>query len=93
VDAAVAIQKQLEAQAFPAQVRIGLHTAEAQADGGDYHGEGINLAARIGELAQGGQILTSCDSVTGIPLVCSTPDEAQLKGFSEPVQITSIDWR
>jgi class 3 adenylate cyclase len=93
VDAAVAIQKQLDAQAFPAQVRIGVHTTEAQADGGDYQGEGINLAARIGELAQGGQILASCDSVTGIPLVCSVPDEAQLKGFSEPVQITSIDWR
>ena len=93
VDAAVAIQKQLEDQAFPAEVRIGLHTTEAQDDGGDYHGEGINLAARIGELAQGGEILASCDSITGIPLVCSTPDEAQLKGFSEPVQITSIDWR
>jgi class 3 adenylate cyclase len=93
VDAAIAIQKQLEEQAFPAEVRIGLHTAEAQDDGGDYHGEGINLAARIGELAQGGQILASCDSVTGIPLVCSAPDEAQLKGFSEPVKVTSIDWR
>jgi class 3 adenylate cyclase len=93
VDAAVAIQKQLENQAFPAQVRIGVHTTEAQADGGDYQGEGINVAARIGELAQGGQILASCDSVTGIPLVCSVPDEAQLRGFSEPVQITSIDWR
>jgi class 3 adenylate cyclase len=93
VDAAIAIQKQLEDQAFPAEVRIGLHTTEAQDDGGDYHGEGINLAARIGELAQGGQILASCDSVTGIPLVCSAPDEAQLKGVSGPVKVTSIDWR
>jgi class 3 adenylate cyclase len=93
VDAAIAVQKQLEEQAFPAEVRIGLHTAEAQDGGGDYHGEGINLAARIGELAGGGQILASCDSITGIPLVCSAPDEAQLKGFSGPVQITSIDWR
>ena len=93
VDAAIAIQKQLEDQAFPAEVRIGLHTTEAQDDGGDYHGEGINLAARIGELAGGGQILASCDSVTGIPLVCSSPDDTQLKGFSEPVKITSIDWR
>jgi class 3 adenylate cyclase len=93
VETAVAIQKQLEAQAFPAEVRIGLHTAEAQDDRGDYHGEGIHLAARIGELAQGGQILASCDSVTGIPLVCSSPDEAQLRGFSEPVPVTSIDWR
>jgi class 3 adenylate cyclase len=93
VDTAIAIQKQLEDQAFPAEVRIGLHTTEAQDDGGDYHGEGINLAARIGELAQGGQILASCDSVTGIPLVCSSPDEAQLKGFAEPVKVTSIDWR
>jgi class 3 adenylate cyclase len=93
VDTAVAIQKRLEEQAFPAEVRIGLHTAEAQDDGGDYHGEGINLAARIGEIAQGGQILASCDSVTGIPLVCSAPDDAQLKGVSEPVKVTSIDWR
>jgi class 3 adenylate cyclase len=93
VDAAVAIQKQLELQAFPAEVRIGLHTTEAQDDSGDYHGEGINLAARIGELAGGGQILASCNSITGIPLVCSSPEEAQLKGLSERVQITSIDWR
>jgi class 3 adenylate cyclase len=93
VEAAIAVQKQLEDQAFPAEVRIGLHTTEAQDDDGDYHGEGINLAARIGELAQGGQILASCDSVTGIPLVCSSPDETQLTGFSEPVKITSIDWR
>jgi class 3 adenylate cyclase len=93
VDTAIAVQKQLEDQAFPAEVRIGLHTTEAQDDGGDYHGEGINLAARIGELAQGGQILASCDSLTGIPLVCSAPEDAQLKGFAKPVKVTSIDWR
>jgi class 3 adenylate cyclase len=93
VEAAVGIQKQLDEQAFPAEVRIGLHTSEAQDAGGDYQGEGINVAARIGELAEGGQILASCDSVTGIPLVCSAPNDAQLKGFSDPVKITSIDWR
>jgi class 3 adenylate cyclase len=93
VEAATAIQKQLDEQAFPAEVRIGVHSAEAQDAGGDYQGEGINIAARIGELAEGGQILASCDSVTGIPLVCSSPSEAQLKGFADPIKITSIDWR
>jgi class 3 adenylate cyclase len=93
VQAAIAIQKQLDEHAFPAQVRIGLHTAEAQDASGDYQGEGINIAARIGGLAEGGQILASCDSVTGIPLVCSSPTEAQLKGFEDPVKVTSIDWR
>jgi class 3 adenylate cyclase/predicted negative regulator of RcsB-dependent stress response len=93
VESAVAIQKQLDEHAFPAEVRIGVHTAEATDAGGDYQGEGINLAARIGQLAQGGQILASCDSISGIPLVCSTPTEAQLKGFEEPVRVTSIDWR
>ena len=93
VEAAVGIQKQLDEQAFPAEVRIGLHTTEAQDAGGDYQGEGINVAARIGELAEGGQILASCDSVIGIPLVCSAPTDAQLKGFNDPVKITSIDWR
>jgi class 3 adenylate cyclase len=93
VQASIAIQKQLDEHAFPAQVRIGIHTAEAQDTGGDYQGEGISLAARIGGLADGGQILASCDSVTGIPLVCSAPTEAQLKGFTDPVKVTSIDWR
>jgi class 3 adenylate cyclase len=93
VDAAAAIQRRLEEQAFPAEVRIGIHTTEAQDAGGDYQGEGVSIAARIGELAGGGQILASCDSVVGIPLVCSTPTETQLKGFTEPVSITSIDWR
>ena len=93
VEAAVAIQKQLDEQAFPAELRIGLHMTEAQDTGGDYQGEGINVAARIGELAEGGQILASCDSVIGIPLVCSAPNDAQLKGFSDPVKVTSIDWR
>jgi class 3 adenylate cyclase len=93
VEAATAIQKQLEKQAFPAEVRIGIHTTEAQDAGGDYQGEGINIAARIGELAEGGQILASCDSVVGIPLVCSAPAETELKGFTDPVSITSIDWR
>jgi class 3 adenylate cyclase len=93
VEAAVAVQKQLDDQAFPAEVRIGIHTTEAQDAGGDYQGEGINVAARIGELAEGGQILASCDSISGIPLVCSAPADAQLKGFIEPVKITAIDWR
>ncbi|HEY3068720.1 MAG TPA: tetratricopeptide repeat protein [Gaiellaceae bacterium] len=93
VQAAVAIQKGLDEHTFPAQVRIGIHTAEAQDAGGDYQGEGINLAARIGKLAEGSQILASCDSITGIPLVCSAPTETQLKGFTDPVKITSIDWR
>jgi class 3 adenylate cyclase len=93
VQAAIAIQKQLDEQTFPAQVRIGVHTAEAQDSGGDYQGEGINIAARIGGLAGGGEILASCDTVTGIPLVCSAPTEAQLKGFEDPVKVTSIDWR
>jgi hypothetical protein len=25
--------------------------------------------------------------------VCSAPNDAQLKGFSDPVKVTSIDWR
>ena len=41
------------------QVRIGLHTGEAVQEAGDFFGKHVNLAARIGGSATGGQILVS----------------------------------
>ena len=41
------------------QVRMGLHTGEAELRAGDYYGQALNRAARIMSIGHGGQILLS----------------------------------
>ncbi len=41
------------------KVRMGLHTGESQARGGDYYGTTVNRAARVMSSAHGGQVLLS----------------------------------
>jgi class 3 adenylate cyclase len=43
----------------PFRVRIGLHTGEAIREGDDFYGRSVTLAARLGDEAGGGEILTS----------------------------------
>ncbi len=43
----------------PVEIRIGLHTGEAVQEAGDFFGKHVNLAARIGGSAIGGEILVS----------------------------------
>ena len=61
--AAVAVQIALAAEPWgttgPLQVRIGIHTGEAQYRDGDYFGPVLNRAARLMAVAHGGQIVCS----------------------------------
>ena len=41
------------------EVRIGLHTGEAEVRDGDYYGTALNRAARLMSVAHGGQIVVS----------------------------------
>jgi predicted ATPase/class 3 adenylate cyclase len=63
VAAALAAQRALAAQAWPAagavRVRIGLHTGEAIARGDHYVGQEIHRASRICDAGHGGQIVVS----------------------------------
>jgi class 3 adenylate cyclase len=96
LDAAVSIQRALDAhEPLAPDVRIGLHTGGAfHRDDADYAGQGVHLAARIGALAGGGEILVSRESLDGGAgrYGRSEPREAELKGIEEPVEIVSIDW-
>ncbi len=93
VESAIAIQSALEDELL--DVRIGLHSAEALERGNDYAGRGVNLAARIGAAAGAAEILASRETLEGMAASYSQsdPKEAQLKGFSEPVQLVSLAWR
>ncbi|HWI44389.1 MAG TPA: adenylate/guanylate cyclase domain-containing protein [Nocardioides sp.] len=43
----------------PIQVRIGIHTGQVVARDGDYFGRNVAMAARVADLAHGGEVLAS----------------------------------
>jgi len=98
LNAAIAIQRALaehrREHGFALQVRIGIHAGEATRRGQDYSGGEVHLAARIAALAEGGEILTSHETLSRAEgMTGSEPREVTLKGFPEPVPVATIDWR
>ncbi len=63
--AATSIQRRLAAGRAPrlrragVRVRIGVHTGTAVSRAGDYFGRNVATAARVGDLARGGQVLAT----------------------------------
>jgi class 3 adenylate cyclase len=93
VAAAVAIQRGIAGD-LPFEIRVGVHTAEATSVGENYRGKGVHVAARIGALAGGEEIVASRETVEALGSVrTSDPRSAELKGIAEPVDVVSIDWR
>jgi class 3 adenylate cyclase len=95
---AVTIQRRLaehrRRHGFAPQVRIGLHADEATVVGEDYAGLGVHEAARVGALAQGGEIVVTTSSLVDAPIAFPVTNERQvvLKGLAEPVPVASVDW-
>jgi class 3 adenylate cyclase/tetratricopeptide (TPR) repeat protein len=95
---ATAIQRKLAEHrrdhGFAPRVRIGLHAAEATRVRDNYEGAGVHLAARVGALAEGGEILVSTDTIEGIDgLAVGEAREVSLKGIAKPVRVAAISWR
>jgi class 3 adenylate cyclase len=98
VEAAVAIQRSLAAEIVAPDVRIGAHAGGAfRTDGesGDYGGQGVHVAARIGAAAGAGEILVSADTLDGVggAFRLSEPRVESLKGVEQPVEVVSVEWR
>ncbi len=98
IECAVAIQRRLaeqrRQQGFALQIRIGMHTAIAHRRGLDYAGFGIHEAARIGGVAEGGEILVTMATLDSAKTTYpSQKRSVTLKDISEPVAVASIDWR
>ena len=84
----------------PLNVRIGLHTGDSEARNGDYFGPTLNRAARVMDIAHGGQILLSSATAAltkqALPDGVSLLDKGQhrLKGIAsleQIYQLTSAD--
>lgn len=96
--AALAIQRDLRRshdsalRRNPIQVRIGIHTGQVVARDGDYFGRNVAMAARVADLAHGGDVFVSEDVTdalggTGIPV--DPVGSYELKGLSGEHQV----WR
>ena len=82
---------------FSPTVRIGLHTAEATRQAGDYRGRGVHVAARVGAAAVSEEILASSTVLdaagSGVRYGLSESRQLTLKGVDEPVEVRSVTWR
>jgi class 3 adenylate cyclase len=93
VRAAAAIHKAVD-QEFEFDLRIGVHSDGALQRESNYHGKGVHAAARIGAAAEGREILASRATMEGVPeFRTSGHRELVLKGFENPVEVCSIEWR
>jgi class 3 adenylate cyclase len=93
VESAVAIQRALDDELL--SVRIGLHTGGAfrATEEGDYGGEGVHVAARVGATAGGAEILATEETLDGVPVgyTVSDPHDHDLKGLGTR-KLVVIDW-
>jgi adenylate cyclase len=85
----LAMVEQLPAAGLP-PAHVGVAAGPVVAQGGDYFGRTVNLAARIAAHAGAGQVLVSqsvaeAASPPGVAFV--EVGEAQLKGFARPVRV------
>jgi class 3 adenylate cyclase len=100
VEAAVAIQRKLadhrREHGFAPWVRIGLHTAEATPQGNDFAGQGVHVAARVGDIGEREEIVVSAYALAAagaIRFPLSEVRSVSLKGVSDEVEVHTIDWR
>ncbi len=102
LECAVAIQRAVEEQRVgahghaPLQVHIGLNAGEPAAEEQDLFGTAVQLARRICDAAEGGEILAS-DVVrqlaAGKGFLFADRGEVALRGFEDPVRLYEVRWR
>lgn len=95
VDIQRALAEHRRKHGFAPQVRIGLHAGTATRTSLSYHGLEVHAAARIGAMAEGGEILMSRATLPNVEsrFAVGSPRTVTLRGVSQPVEIVSIAWR
>lgn len=89
--AALAIQRDLvrpsdgSLKRHPIQVRVGIHTGQVLARDGDYFGRNVAMAARVADVAEGGEICVSepvTEAIADTDIAVETVGVYELKGLS-----------
>jgi adenylate cyclase len=94
-DAVLAALEMLEAVSDAAlpPAHIGLDTGPVVFQGGEYFGRTVNVASRIAERAEPGQVLVSqgvVDAVGSTDVAFTPIGSFDLKGVSQPVPLHSV---
>ncbi len=101
LDAAIAIQRGVadhkeEHPESPLGVYVGLNAGEPIAEEDDLFGTSVDLAARLVDHAQPGQIIAS-DVVrqlaAGKDFLFADLGETELRGFEDPIKLWELRWR
>jgi len=87
--AAVGVQRDLarsrDLRLRQVRVRIGIHTGPVVSRNGDYFGRNVAIAARVGDLAEGGEVLATHDVLQALDddaaVVLEEAGEVELKGL------------
>jgi class 3 adenylate cyclase/TolB-like protein/Tfp pilus assembly protein PilF len=96
---AVELQEALVAQADdqgaqPMQIRVGIHLADVIVDDGDVHGQGVNVAARLEQLAAAGEIWISAKVFEEVrdtlPYTFQYRGEHDVKNILRPVSVYTV---
>jgi adenylate cyclase len=100
VQCSVSIQEDLTARNADLSVdrrmefRIGVNLGEVIVEGDRIYGDGVNIAARVQELAEGGGVCISgsvCDEISSkLSLDCEALSERTLKNIDEPVRVFRV---
>ena len=100
VNCAGAIQKHFKlnetSHGHKINVRIGFHQGPIELDKGHPYGDTVNIAARTASLAQGGQTVTTAESVEDLPQqtksLCRPFGRIEVKGKSRPLDAMEVIW-
>ena len=100
LDSAIAIQRGVAAHKeahpdSPLGVYVGLNAGEPIAEEGDLFGTSVNLAARICDHAEAGQILAANvvrELAAGKQFLFADLGETELRGFEDPIKLWELRW-
>ncbi|MDH4140347.1 MAG: adenylate/guanylate cyclase domain-containing protein, partial [Coriobacteriia bacterium] len=104
VRAAITMQRTLEeynaahASERKIVIRVGVATGEVVLDKGGrpFIGNALNLAARVMNLGDGGQVFTTrqvIDDANAPGILAHSHGEFELKNIAEPIQVMEVLWR
>ncbi len=77
-------------------IRTGIHFGEVIEDDNDIFGDAVNVAARMAGIAKGGQVITTAETIEGLPPELSAQvrqiDIAKVKGKQGKLAVYEVIW-
>jgi class 3 adenylate cyclase len=97
LESAIAIQRAFaKGEDLQLRVRVGLNTGEPLVENGDLFGTSVQLARRVCDFAEPGQIVVPeavRHLVSGKGFLFADRGITTLKGFEDPVRVYEVAWR